>query len=163
MGNIPSCMKTWALAVCALTLLTSCQSLRPFPPDGFTSTRWLIINFGDFSNSSRTMVTDNEIVIEHYKRINSGRRNGEHTLKEQDRTPLPPTTAEKFWRQVDSMNLFSWSNSDIPPWTNYPSLSYQNNKREISLRSSGLAQPRDKRFEALLELIGKFGKQSDTP
>ena len=151
-------MKTWLLSICSFTLLTSCKSLSPYDLDDSNSTQWLMLSFGSFSNSSRTIATEREIVTESYERINSGRRTGESKLKEQKRITLLPDVGERFWRQVDAMELSSWSNGDIPPWTNRPSITYRKANKEVSFHSTGLDQPRDKRFEELLELIGQLTK-----
>jgi hypothetical protein len=153
-------MKLLISTVCALALLTACQSLHPFPQDDNSSTRWLEITGGEFWSTGRTVVTDNEFISEYYERIDQGRREGEHALKEQKRIVLLAPEAEAFWRHVDSLMLLSWSDADMPQRTDHPSLVYRKDNRSVALHSPASAQSGGERFEALQEKIGELGKLS---
>lgn len=164
-------MKRPIFTACALALLTSCQSLRPlhsFPDDDNSSTRWLEIGRGECYASSRTVVTDKECVSEYSVRINEGRNRGRHALKEQKRAVLSPSNARAFWRYVDSINIWSWSDADMPLTTDYPSLTYRKNSTKVEFhsllgRSSGEPTFNDRRFEALDEKIDELQKLSTAP
>ena len=154
-------MKLLTFTACLLALLTSCQSLRSFPDDDNSSTRWLEIGRGECFASSRTVVTDKECVSEYYVRINEGINTGRHVLKDQKRVVLSASDARAFWRYVDRVNVSSWSDADMPQTTDYPSLTYRRNDAKVefhSLQRHSLADPifNCRRFEALDEKIDEL-------
>jgi hypothetical protein len=160
-------MKALISVACSLALLTSCQSFHSFPGDDHSSTRWLEIDRGECFASSRTVVTDNEYVHEYYVRINEGRNRGRHVLKDQKRVVLPAADAQAFWRYVDKLNLASWTDSDMPQTTDYPSLTYRKNSSEVELHSLERRLSDEnilncRRFEALQERIYALEKLSTT-
>lgn len=155
-------MKVLNLAATLVLLLNSCQSsqtVQPFPQDEGKTQRWLEIGMGNFGSGSRVVVTEVELVAEYYERANRGRNEGRHQLKTQERTVLPPALGKEFWRSVDGLKLFSWSDYDIQPNTAHPSLSYRHGTRKTELHSSESPKANGKKFEELESKIGALIRQ----
>lgn len=155
-------MKALVCAATGVLLLTSCQSpqaLQLFPHDEGKTLRWLEIGSGNFGSTGRVVVTENELVTEYYERANRGRHEGLHQLKSQERTVVPSALGEEFWRYVDRVKLFAWSENDIPPNTAQPSLRYRHGTRKTELRSSGSPKASGKKFEELESKISALNCQ----
>lgn len=153
-------MKLTISTVCALALFTSCRSLRPLPKDDKSSSQWLEISGGEFWCTSRTVVTDKEFVNEYYVRINRGKREGVHALKEQKIIPLSAQDAESFWQSIDRLKILTWSEADMPQRTDRPSLTYRKYSQSIELQSPTSDHSGGERFEALQAKIAELGQRS---
>lgn len=143
-----------------LVFLFSCTGVKPFPRDDQkTAGRWLEIETGSFYGSSRCVVTGKEVVNEYYERANLGRYEGTHLIKEQSRLQLSPENARWFWEYVDHAQIFDWSDDDMPPSTNHPTLTYRKDEKEIHLSSQGKIVSAAKFFE-LTKQIGELEERA---
>jgi hypothetical protein len=127
-------MKCYAALLFFLVLLPSCQSLESFPRDDHkTSDRWLEVGYGTFSETSRTVVTDKDLVRESYKRADTGRQRGRHLLKQQTKLQLSSENVRRFWQYVDRAKVLDWTDADMPAETHQPSLTYRQGSKHVEL------------------------------
>lgn len=164
--GIPN-LAAWFLSTC---ILASCVSLEPFRDDPAASRHLLIAGASSFDCGYRTIITDRVIVREGYKRVNWGRNEGIHQLREQRVTPLNKLLAERFWMKVEELHVLSWTSADLPEPTVALSLEYRNERKCLKLpdmsaapetvTTSARASLNYPRYEALSHLITELEKES---
>lgn len=156
-------MRSFFFAVLMLTLLSSCKSLKSFPPDDHkTSSRWLQMDGGDFGYSGRLVITDKEYVSESYERANWGRQRGTHLLKEQTRLQLSPENSHWFWQYVDRARVLDWTDDDMPTSTNHPSLTYRKGSKAIHLPVSHGTNVKALKFSDLNKHINELVRRTQS-
>jgi hypothetical protein len=152
------------LAIFVFTLLSSCKSLKSFPPDDHkTSSRWLEVGRGSFSNTWRCVITDKEFVEESYERANRGKQRGAHLLKDQTRLQLSSENARWFWQYVDRAKVLDWTDAQMPAEHHEPSLTYRQGSKKIELPvSKGCSARESSGFYKINDQIYELKQRAQT-
>jgi len=80
-------------------------------------------------------------------------------IREQTWLQLSPENARWFWEYVDRVQVLDWSDDDMPPSTNHPSLTYRKGGKEIHLISHGTIVSASRFFE-LNKQIGELEQRA---